>query len=107
MQRLMALPPQTVVYCAHEYTEANLKFALTIETDNPTLQERAKEIAALRSAGQPTVPTSIALELDTNPFLRPSSPLLRKHLSGGSGRTSVDRERARNRERAAGGCRPG
>lgn len=81
LQRLMALPPQTVVYCAHEYTEANLKFALTIEPDNPTLQERAKEIAALRSAGRPTVPTSIQLELDTNPFLRPSSPLLRKHLS--------------------------
>lgn len=80
LQRLMALPHETAVYCAHEYTEANLRFSLTIEPGNPALQTRAKEIRALRSAGKPTVPTSIGLELDTNPFLRPDSTTLRAHL---------------------------
>lgn len=80
LQRLAALPEETAVYCAHEYTEANLRFALTIEPTNPALQKRADEIAELRSAGKPTVPTSIGYELQTNPFLRPSSPTLRAHL---------------------------
>ncbi len=64
------LPPETLVYCAHEYTEANLRFALTIEADNPALQARAGEIARTRAAGQPTVPSTIGLEAATNPFLR-------------------------------------
>jgi len=80
LQRLAALPPQTAVYCAHEYTEGNLRFALTIEPGNPALQERAVEIAELRAKGQPTVPTSIGYELETNPFLRPDSPSLRAHI---------------------------
>ena len=80
LQRLAALPPETLVFCAHEYTEANLRFALTVEPQNEALQERAKEIAALRAEGKPTVPTTIGLELATNPFLRPSSALLRSHL---------------------------
>jgi len=80
LQRLVALPPETAVFCAHEYTEANLRFALTVEPGNPALQRRAEEIYALRADGKPTVPTSIELELETNPFLRPESPLLRSHL---------------------------
>jgi hydroxyacylglutathione hydrolase len=80
LQRLAALPAETAVYCAHEYTEANLRFAMTIEPTNPALQERANEIAELRGAGKPTVPTSIGYELETNPFLRPRSPSLRAHL---------------------------
>lgn len=80
LERLMALPPDTTVYCAHEYTAANLKFALTIEPGNEALQARATEIAELRARGEPTVPTTIAYELATNPFLRPTSPALRTHL---------------------------
>ncbi len=80
LQRLAALPPSTRVYCAHEYTEANLKFALSVEPTNPRLVSRADEIAALRSERKPTVPTTIGLELETNPFLRPGSAALREHV---------------------------
>jgi len=80
LQRLAALPGETAVYCAHEYTEANLRFALTVEPQNPALQARAVEIAQLRLAGKPTVPSTIEYELQTNPFLRPSSAALRSHL---------------------------
>jgi len=80
LQRLMALPPSTAVYCAHEYTEANLKFALSVDPDNEALQARAKEIATLRAAGKPTVPTTMAYELETNPFIRPRSATMRKHV---------------------------
>jgi len=68
--KLAALPAETQVYCGHEYTEANARFALTIEPENALLKERAETIAALRREGKPTVPTTIALELATNPFLR-------------------------------------
>ena len=68
--KLAALPGETQVYCGHEYTEANARFALTIEPDNAALRDRAEKIAALRAAGKPTLPTTIALELATNPFLR-------------------------------------
>lgn len=80
LQRLAALPRSTTVYCAHEYTEANLCFALTVEPSNEALHARGKEIAALRAEGLPTVPTSIGLELETNPFLRPDSAGLRQTI---------------------------
>ena len=67
----------TVVYCAHEYTQANAAFALSVEPDNAALAARVEEIAALRAAGTPTVPTTIGLEKATNPFLRPDSDNLR------------------------------
>jgi hydroxyacylglutathione hydrolase len=67
--RLAALPPRTTVYCAHEYTAANARFALTAD-DSPALAERARQVFEARQRGEPTVPTSIALELATNPFLR-------------------------------------
>lgn len=73
MQKLAALPPETVVYCGHEYTLSNGKFALTIEPDNAALKARMKDIEALRAAAKPTVPTTIAQELETNPFLRAGS----------------------------------
>jgi hydroxyacylglutathione hydrolase len=80
LDRLRALPQETVVYCGHEYTEANAKFALTIEPENASLQQRAKEVAELRRAGKPTLPTNIGIELATNPFLRPQVPAIRKRL---------------------------
>lgn len=70
LQRLAALPDDTRVFCAHEYTEANIRFALACEPDNARLKQRAAEVCALRAAGKPTLPSSIALEKATNPFLR-------------------------------------
>ena len=73
LEKLMALPDETVVYCAHEYTQANAAFAVTVEPGNVELRERVSEIARLREQGIPTVPTSIGLERRTNPFVRPAS----------------------------------
>jgi len=74
------LPKETVVYCGHEYTQGNARFALTIEPDNAALQKRAKEVDALRAAGKPTLPTRMDLELETNPFLRPNVPAIQQRL---------------------------
>ena len=70
LNRLMALPPETMVYSGHEYTQSNARFALTIEPDNAKLQLRVDEIDAKRARGEATVPSRLQLELDTNPFLR-------------------------------------
>ena len=78
--KLLPLPDDTVVYCAHEYTEANARFALSVEPDNAALTERWQEIQRLRGAGRPTVPTTLGLEKATNPFLRWDSPGLRQTL---------------------------
>ena len=75
LQRLAALPPETRVYCGHEYTLANGRFALIVEPDNATLAERVAEVAAMRERGEPTLPTTIALERATNPFMRAGSAL--------------------------------
>ena len=72
--KLASLPGETEVYCGHEYTEANGRFAITIEPDNPILQARIEEVARLRAAQRPTVPTTIAAELAANPFLRVEEP---------------------------------
>lgn len=69
-QRLAALPPATWLCCGHEYTEANARFALHVDPDNAALKAQAEAAAALRAAGKPTVPTTIAQELAANPFLR-------------------------------------
>jgi hydroxyacylglutathione hydrolase len=70
LSKLAELPPETVVYCGHEYTQANASFSLTIEPDNQALVKRAQEIDKLRANGKPTIPTTIAKELATNVFLR-------------------------------------
>jgi len=67
---LRKLPDDTTIYCGHEYTEANANFALTVEPQNTDLQARAKEVADLRAHGKPTLPTTMAREKATNPFLR-------------------------------------
>ena len=73
LQRLATLPPETEVYCAHEYTQSNARFAVTIDPENRALRRRATEVDAARAEGRATVPTTIRLELDTNPFVRASS----------------------------------
>ena len=70
LQRLAELPPETEVYCAHEYTLSNGRYALVAEPDNEAIRQRVEEVQAARSAGLATVPTTIALELATNPFVR-------------------------------------
>ena len=70
LQKLRDLPPETKVYCAHEYTLTNGLFALTVEPDNEALKARMIEVQRLRSENKPTVPSTIALERATNPFLR-------------------------------------
>lgn len=70
LRALAALPGETLACCGHEYTESNVRFALTVEPDNAALRARAEEARAQRAAGRPTVPTTIAQELTTNPFLR-------------------------------------
>jgi hydroxyacylglutathione hydrolase len=78
--RLRALPGATRVYCAHEYTQANARFALTVEPENAELRARSARIDEARAAGRPTVPSTIAEERATNPFLRPESPEIRRRL---------------------------
>ena len=73
MKRLEQLPPDTKVYCAHEYTLSNARFALTVEPDNAALRQRFADVVAAREAGEATVPTTIGLEQATNPFMRASS----------------------------------
>ena len=80
LEKLMALPDETDIYCGHEYTEANIRFALTIEPDNPDLVERARVVADRRAAGMPTLPTTMLLEKATNPFLRVDEPDIRARL---------------------------
>jgi hydroxyacylglutathione hydrolase len=70
LQRIAALPAATLIYPAHEYTAHNIAFALTVEPENADLQQRAQDTAALRQRQQPTLPTTLALEKATNPFLR-------------------------------------
>ncbi len=69
LSRLAALPDDTKVYCAHEYTAANARFALSVDED-PALAARSEKVFQARARGEPTVPTSIGLEKATNPFLR-------------------------------------
>ncbi|NUF83791.1 hydroxyacylglutathione hydrolase [Acinetobacter seifertii] len=73
LNRLAALPTTTKVYCTHEYTLSNAEFALSVEPENHALQERAEQVRILRKEGKITLPSSIELELTTNPFLRAES----------------------------------
>lgn len=80
VNQFKSLSPSTYVYCGHEYTEANCKFALTIEPGNRHLQNRAVQVAAKRARGEMTCPTTIAEELQTNPYMRCNSPEIRATL---------------------------
>lgn len=74
LETLANLPGETLVYCGHEYTQANAKFALTVDPENSVLHARAQTVADLRKDGKFTLPTTIALENATNPFLRVEDP---------------------------------
>jgi hydroxyacylglutathione hydrolase len=74
LARLAALPPATQVYCAHEYTQSCLRFAHVVEPDNATIAARSAAVSRLRAAGKSSVPSTLAEELATNPFLRWDAP---------------------------------
>jgi len=81
LQKLKALPTNTKVYCAHEYTLANGRFALTVEPDNAKLKQRILEVEQLRRQNLSSLPSTMGLELDTNPFLREDSPAIRQAIA--------------------------
>ncbi|MGH6813491.1 MAG: hydroxyacylglutathione hydrolase, partial [Methylocella sp.] len=80
LMKLAALPGETQVYCGHEYTLANARFALTVDPSNPILKERAEAATRQREAGEFTLPTTITIELATNPFLRADDPDIKAGL---------------------------
>ncbi|HTO27065.1 MAG TPA: hydroxyacylglutathione hydrolase C-terminal domain-containing protein, partial [Devosia sp.] len=79
VKALRELPDDTLVYCGHEYTQSNAKFALSIDPDNAALRKRADEVAALRLAGRPTIPFLLGEDKAANPFLRADDPVLARH----------------------------
>ena len=99
LDRLAALPEATQVWCAHEYTEANLRFALSQDPDNAALQERWAQVRSCRQAGLPTIPSRIGLERATNPFLRCREPALQAS-SGASDPVAVFAELRRRKDQA-------
>ena len=80
LEKLAGLPAETKIYCGHEYTQNNARFALTVDPGNAALKARAAEVDALRRDGQPTLPSTIGEELATNPFLRWHDPAIRRQL---------------------------
>ncbi|MGI0490686.1 hydroxyacylglutathione hydrolase [Alkalinema pantanalense CENA528] len=80
LTQLKQLPDKTRIWCAHEYTLSNLKFALTVEPDNVDLYNRYQEVKALRDRHQPTIPTEMGLEKRTNPFLRWENPVIQQAM---------------------------
>jgi hydroxyacylglutathione hydrolase len=89
LDRLRALPPQTRLFCGHEYTAANLRFALAVEPDNPAVLEHRSVVERLRAGGMPSLPSRLALELRINPFLRCDDPKIRAAASAHVG-TALD-----------------
>lgn len=81
LSKLMTLDPRMAVYCGHEYTLNNGRFALTLEPGSRDLQERMADVQRLRAKDAPTIPSTIGLETRTNPFLRPDSPEIRRTLN--------------------------
>lgn len=89
LERLAALPDETLVYCAHEYTLDNLRFAVAMEPDNLELQQRLQEVEQLRQHGAITLPSAIGIEKRTNPFLRCHLPQLRLAAESHSGHSCL------------------
>jgi hydroxyacylglutathione hydrolase len=80
LNKLKWLPSVTRVYCGHEYTQTNARFTLTVDPDNQAVVARAAEVDRLRAAGKPTLPSTIGLENETNPFLRADDPVVARNL---------------------------
>ena len=94
LERLATLPGITQVCCGHEYTVANAAFARTVDPDNPALRRRSEEASAMRAKGKPTLPTTMASECATNPFLRIDAPAVQAAITDRLGRAPHDRVEA-------------
>lgn len=90
LSKLTDLPPETLIYCGHEYTTKNLQFAELVEPNNSALQKRIQDTALLRKKNKSTVPSTLQLELDTNPFLRTHIPEVQKSASKHTGKNLND-----------------
>ncbi len=90
LKKLMALPDNTKVYCGHEYTESNLRFAMSLEPRNPKLASRFERVQGLRSRGAPTVPSTLEEEKQTNPFLRWDSKEIQASLKSANPQMRLD-----------------
>ena len=90
LAKLAALPVQTYVYCAHEYTQSNMRFALAVEPGSVAVQRRSERVAAERAKGRATIPTTIRVELETNPFLRWDEPAVRSAAASRLGHAPAD-----------------
>ncbi|CAH1650539.1 Hydroxyacylglutathione hydrolase [Hyphomicrobiales bacterium] len=88
LQKLAALPDATRLYCGHEYTQSNARFALAVTPDDPALQKRAAAIDAIRASGKLTIPSTLGEEKATNPFLRAGEPAIAKAAGLESGRAA-------------------
>ncbi|MCI0599344.1 MAG: hydroxyacylglutathione hydrolase [Beijerinckiaceae bacterium] len=98
LMKLAALPGDTQVYCGHEYTLANARFALTVDVSNELLKERARKVTRQREAGEFTLPATIAIELATNPFLRADDPAIQTTLGMAGGDPAAVFAELRNRK---------
>lgn len=90
LARLAVLPAPTLVYCAHEYTQGNLRFAAAVEPDSSAIQRRSAGVAQDRAGGRATIPTRIGIELETNPFLRWDAPAVRAAAASRIGHVPAD-----------------
>jgi hydroxyacylglutathione hydrolase len=90
LNRLRELPSDTRVYCGHEYTAANLRFAAAVEPQNPAVDQYRAAVDALRAAGAPSLPSNIELEHRVNPFLRCELPAVREAAQAHAGRRLDD-----------------
>jgi len=94
LQRLAGLPDATLVYCTHEYTQANLRFAQAVEPDNADIARRLAEVTAWRAEGRSSLPSNLALERRTNPFLRTGETSVKDMLARRSGQPEIDPDHA-------------
>ena len=90
LNRLRELPPETQVFCGHEYTAANLRFALTVEPNNIAAQEYQESVQRIRSAGDPSLPSTLSMEIRVNPFLRCDKPNVRTAAETRAGKSLPD-----------------
>jgi hydroxyacylglutathione hydrolase len=90
LNRLRELPPDTQVFCGHEYTAANLRFALTVEPGNPAALEYQARVGRVRAGGEPSLPSTLGLEIQVNPFLRCDNPAVRAAAETHAGKSLTE-----------------
>jgi len=90
LNRLRELPPETQVFCGHEYTAANLRFALTVEPTNSAALDYQESVDRIRAAGDPSLPSTLSLEIKVNPFLRCDNPSVRSAAESHAGKVLAE-----------------